>query len=179
MRCGWPCSRRKVELNRFLHHTIAATFAGGFPMAQVDPAYVLTAVNRIRAAEILRVRSLVAHYFALVTRVGGGVPVNAAELGRRYQDALWHVLVESTRSRAEAEVLAMQWERGVREVLTRIEDGSVQGSALAKVSAATVRILKSALETDDDEYCRKAAGMVTEHSVQALSFALTEVKLVS
>ena len=29
--------KKKVELNRFLHHTIAATFAGGFPMAQVDP----------------------------------------------------------------------------------------------------------------------------------------------
>ena len=172
--------KKKVELNRFLHHTIA-TFVGGFPMAQVDPAYVLTAVNRIRAADILRVRSLVAHYFALVARVGEGIPVDAQELGRRYQDALWHVLVESTRSRVEAEVLAMQWERGVREVLTRTEDGSVQGSGsvLAEVSAATVRILKRALETDDDEYCRNAAGMVTEHAIQALSFALTQVKLVS
>ncbi len=172
--------KKKVELNRFLHHTIAAAFTGGFPMAHADPAFALTAVQRIQAAEILRVRSLVAHYFALVARVGEGVPVDTPELGRRYQDALWRVLVESTRSRAEAEVLAMQWEKGVREVLTRIEDVSVESSqALAEASAATVRILRSALETDDDEYCRKAAGMVTERSVQALSFALTEVKLVS
>ena len=72
--------KKKVELNRFLHHTIAATFTGGFPMAEVVPAYVLTAVQRIRAAEILHVRSLVAHYFALAAHVGEGVLVDTPEL---------------------------------------------------------------------------------------------------
>jgi len=172
--------RKKVELDRFLHHDIAGALAGAFPIAQVDPDHVLTAEQRIEAAEVLRVQSLVAHYFALAARVGEGIPVDIVELSRRYQEVLWHVLVESARSRQEAEAIARWWEAGVGDVITRLENGSADGAdALAEVTAATVRILKRALKTDDDEYCRKAAGMVTAHSVQALAFALTEVKLVS
>ena len=176
--------KKRIELDRFLHHAIAATFASGLPIAQVDPLHELTAEQRIRAAGILRVRSLVAHYCALLARVGQGVPVDALELGRRYEDVLWHVLVESTRSWAEAERIAREWETGVEEVITRVEDWSTGGAgegsnALDVVSAATVRVLERALETDDYEYCRRTAARVTEHSVRALSFALTEVKLVS
>lgn len=172
--------KKKLELNRFLHNAIAATFAGGFPISQIDPSYVLTAEQRIEAAEILRVRSLVAHYFALVARVGDGIPVGKVELGRRYRDVLWHVLVESARSRPEAEAIAQWWEAGVDEVVSRMDDQAADSpAALAEAAAATARILKKALQTDDDEYCRKAAQLVREHSVRALSFALTKVKLVS
>jgi len=172
--------KKKVQLNRFLHNAIAATFAGGFPISQVDPSHVLTAEQRIEAAEILRVQSLVAHYFALAARVGEGIPVDTAELGVRYQDVLWHVLVESARSRPEAEAIARWWEVGVAEVVTRLENEAAGSpEALAEVTAATARILRKALNTDDDEYCRKAAKMVSDHSVQALTFALTEVMLVS
>ena len=179
--------KKKVELNRFLHNAIAATFTGGFPIAQVDPDHLLTAEQRVRAADLLRVRSLIAHYFALVAEVGAGVPVDTAELGRRYQEVLWHVLLESTRTRAEAEGLAMQWERGVHDVYARIGDGPDEGSqALAEVAAVTARILERALDAEDNplqvdvgEYGRVAAEMVTQHSVRALTFALAEVKLVS
>ena len=109
--------KKRVELSRFLHHAVAATFTGGFPIARVEPSNLLTTEQRVRAAEILRVQWLVAHYFALLERI--------------------------------------------------------------EVSEMTARILRNALQVDDRVYCRKAAALVTEHSVQALSFALTEVKLVS
>ena len=172
--------KKKIELNRFLHNAIAATFAGGFPISQVDPLHVLTAEQRIEAAEILRIRSLVAHYFALAARVGEGIPVDMVDLGRRYRDVLWHVLVESARSRPEAEAIAQSWETGVDAVVSRMENEAAGSpAALSEATAATARILKKALKTDDEEYCLKAAQLVRDHSVQALSYAPTEVNLVS
>ncbi len=179
--------KRKIELDRFLHNAIAATFAGGFPIAQVDPAHLLTAEQRVRVADLLRVRSLIAHYFALAARARDGVPVDASELHERYQTVLWHVLQESARSNGEAEAIAVQWENGVRDVLTRTASGSAKDSdSVAEVTATTGRMLRRALEADDsplkteaEEYCWGVARLVTQHSVEALSYALTEVKLIS
>ena len=171
--------KKKVELDRFLQNAIAATFAGGFPISKVDPRHVLSSEQRIEAAEILRVRSLVAHYFALVARVGTGIPVGISDLRERYQAVLGHVLTESARSRQEAEAIAAAWEAGVEEVIFRLDEESADGpSALAEVTSSSARILRNSLRGNDDEYYAWAARTVTEHSVRALSFALNQVNLV-
>jgi len=171
--------KKKVELDRFLQNAIAAAFAGGFPISKVDSRYAPTAEQRIKAAEVLRIRSLVAHYFALVARIGTGIPVGMAELSERYRSVLWYVLIESARSRQEAEAIATCWEAGVEEVIARLDDESADSpKALAEVTSSSSRILRNSLKIDDHEYYAWAAKTVTEHSVRAPSFALDEVQLV-